>query len=177
MLTYFKLSLLIVIYIFILCELLFYFCLFLPDFFVSKNPQQIIIIFNKDFIYLYLERGEGREKERQRYINVWLLLTWPLLGTWPTTQACALPGNWTGGPLVHSMLSIHWAAPAKATNYFYWSYQFWFCSFLFHLFTFFSYFFSFPYISWIYSFLKLISLHAPVIYFQLFMFSVSWIFG
>ena len=24
----------------------------------------------------------------------------PLLGVWPTTQACALTGNWTGDPLV-----------------------------------------------------------------------------
>ena len=41
-------------------------------------------------IYLFLERGKGREKERERNINVWLPLTRPLLGTWPTTQACAL---------------------------------------------------------------------------------------
>ena len=26
----------------------------------------------------------------------WLLLTHPPLGTWPTAQACALPGNQTG---------------------------------------------------------------------------------
>ena len=26
---------------------------------------------------------------------MWLPLTRPLLGTWPTTQACALTGNWT----------------------------------------------------------------------------------
>ena len=30
--------------------------------------------FLKDFIYLFLERGEGREKERRRNINVWLPL-------------------------------------------------------------------------------------------------------
>ena len=47
----------------------------------------------KDFIYLLLERGEGTEKERERNINVWLPFTCPLLGTWPTTQACALTGN------------------------------------------------------------------------------------
>ena len=29
------------------------------------------------------------------------LLHAPLLGTWPTTQACALIGNRTGNPLVH----------------------------------------------------------------------------
>ena len=54
----------------------------------------------KRFIYLFLERGKGREKERERNINVWLPLTWPLLGTWPATQACALTGNWTGDSLV-----------------------------------------------------------------------------
>ena len=53
----------------------------------------------KDFIYLFLERGEGKEKERERNINVWLPLTCPLLGTWPTTQTCALTGNWTCDPL------------------------------------------------------------------------------
>ena len=43
------------------------------------------------FIY-FLERGGGREREREGSINVWLPLTRPLLGTWPATQACAL--NW-----------------------------------------------------------------------------------
>ena len=51
------------------------------------------IYFFKDFIYLFLERGEGREKERERNINVWLPLMHPQLGTWPTTQACSLTGN------------------------------------------------------------------------------------
>ena len=34
----------------------------------------------KDFTYLFLERGEGREKERERNINVWLPLMWPPTG-------------------------------------------------------------------------------------------------
>ena len=38
-------------------------------------------------IYLLLERGGGREKERERNISVWLPLTWP------ATQACTLTGN------------------------------------------------------------------------------------
>ena len=59
-----------------------------------------IFIFLKIF-YLFLERGEGREKERDRNINVWLPLTCHLLGTWPTTQACALTGNQTRDLLVH----------------------------------------------------------------------------
>ena len=33
---------------------------------------------------------------------MWLLLTRPLLGSWFATQACALTGNQTGDPLVHS---------------------------------------------------------------------------
>ena len=34
-----------------------------------------VIFFN--FMYLFLERGEGREKERERNINAWLPLMWP----------------------------------------------------------------------------------------------------
>ena len=54
----------------------------------------------KYFIYLFLDRREGKEKERERNINVWLPLEHPLLGTWPTTEACALTGNQTGDPFV-----------------------------------------------------------------------------
>ena len=45
-----------------------------------------IVSFFEDFVYLFLERGEGREKERER--------------NWPATQACAPAGNRTYGPLV-----------------------------------------------------------------------------
>ena len=59
------------------------------------------ILFFKDFIYLFLERGEGKEKERERSTHVWLPLPHtPPLRTWPTTQACAPTGNWTSDPLV-----------------------------------------------------------------------------
>ena len=57
----------------------------------------------KDFIYLFLERGEGREKERKRNIHVWLPFAHPLLGTWPALQACAPTGNPTRDPLVHRL--------------------------------------------------------------------------
>ena len=46
-----------------------------------------------DFIYFSF-------RERVRNINVWLPPTLHLLGTWPTTQACALMGNWTCDPLL-----------------------------------------------------------------------------
>ena len=35
--------------------------------------------------------------------NNWLPPAIPLLGTWPETQACALTGNWSDNPLVHSL--------------------------------------------------------------------------
>ena len=52
-------------------------------------------------ILLFLEKGEGKEKERERNINAQLPLTHPKLGTWPTTQACALTGIRMSSPLVH----------------------------------------------------------------------------
>ena len=60
----------------------------------------LFIVFGKDFIYLFLDRGEGREKERERKVNVWLPLAHPLLGIWLTTQAWALTGNQTVDPVV-----------------------------------------------------------------------------
>ena len=47
-------------------------------------------------MYLFLDRGEGREKERERNINVLLPLRRPLVGVWPATQACAL--DWEANP-------------------------------------------------------------------------------
>ena len=58
------------------------------------------LFFLKDFIYLFLEREDGKEKERERNINVWLPLTCPRLGTWPAIQACALTGNQTDDTFV-----------------------------------------------------------------------------
>ena len=49
--------------------------------------------FLKDFIYSLSERGEAKEKKRERNIHVWLPLMCPQLGTQPATQACALTGN------------------------------------------------------------------------------------
>ena len=56
--------------------------------------------FLKDFIYLFLDRGEGGRK-RERNINVWLPLVYHPPGTWPASQACALTGNQIGDHLVH----------------------------------------------------------------------------
>ena len=43
------------------------------------------------FIYV-LERGREGEREGEK-LTVWLPLTHSPLGTWPTTQTCALSGN------------------------------------------------------------------------------------
>ena len=65
------------------------------------------VVFFKDFIYLFLERVEGKEKERERNISEWLSLVRPQLGTWLTNQARALTGDQTGDPSVCSPHSIH----------------------------------------------------------------------
>ena len=56
-----------------------------------------LTLFLKGFIYLFLEREEEREKEREREkhghsreASAGHLSRDPQLGTWPTTQACAL---------------------------------------------------------------------------------------
>ena len=63
--------------------------------------------FFKQILFIYFKQ-RGREEERERNINVWLLLllTCPPANptgdlTWPATQACALTGNQIGDPLVH----------------------------------------------------------------------------
>ena len=47
--------------------------------------KQFILVFFKDFIYLFTERQEGKEKEKDRNIGVWLSLACTLPGTWPAT--------------------------------------------------------------------------------------------
>ena len=81
--------------------------------------------FLKKILFIYfLEGREGREKERERNMNEWLLLTHPLLGTWPVTQARAPTGNRTGDPLVLRLVlnplsctSQGWAALLKEMAY------------------------------------------------------------
>ena len=54
-----------------------------------------ILIFKKYFIYLFLERGEGREKKRERNINVrekhWLVASQTLLGQGPNPPPRHVP--------------------------------------------------------------------------------------
>ena len=72
----------------------------------------LLISYFLDFIYFFRERR--REGERDRNINVWLLLVCPLLGTWPITQAYALTGNRTGDPFFRRpMLNRHSLSPCS----------------------------------------------------------------
>ena len=84
-----------------------------PPAFLAMEWGFFAFFFFKDFIYLFPERGEVGEEERERNINVWLPRVHSQLGTWPATQACALTGNRTGDTLLHRQCSIHWATPAR----------------------------------------------------------------
>ena len=53
----------------------------------------------KDFIYLFLEIGEGQERRRET--SMCDCLSCIPLGTWPATQACALTGNQTSDHFAH----------------------------------------------------------------------------
>ena len=57
----------------------------------------------KDFIYLFLERREGREKKGEKH-QCMVASCASLLGTCPVTQACALTGNQTHDPSVHRLV-------------------------------------------------------------------------
>ena len=70
-----------------------------PLFPVNLACPTFLLFFLKRF-YLFSFRGEGREKERERNINVWFPLMGPLMGTWPATQACAVTRNRTRYPWV-----------------------------------------------------------------------------
>ena len=71
---------------------------------LEEDTEPMFFVCFKGFIYLFLERGEEREKERERNISLWLPLMCPLLVTWPATQACALAGNGTCDSLVRRLV-------------------------------------------------------------------------
>ena len=66
----------------------------------SNHDCLCLSFFKKIRFYLFIFREQEREAERERNNHVWLPLRWPLLGTCPATQACALTEKGTGDPLV-----------------------------------------------------------------------------
>ena len=74
-------------------------------FFFPSFPPILLFYFLyfKKILFIYFG-GEGREKERERNINVvsvWLLLVRPPTGDLAYNPGMGLIGNWTGNPLVH----------------------------------------------------------------------------
>ena len=47
------------------------------------------------YLFIFREGKGGRKRGRETSMCGWLPLACPALGTWPTTQACALTGNRT----------------------------------------------------------------------------------
>ena len=75
--------------------LLWFICLF---YFYFLMP------FLKDVIYF---RQKGREEEREGEKHQCVVASWaPAIGdlTWPSTQLCALTGNWTDDPWVRRLM-------------------------------------------------------------------------
>ena len=94
---------------------------------LNHTGQGSQILFLQRFYFIFRQRG--REEERERNISVWLPLTLPLLGTWPTTQACALTGNQTCdllvcrlvlNPLSHTSQGSHILFSAQILCVFFW---------------------------------------------------------
>ena len=86
-------------------------------YFLHARSYNFFVFVFKDFVYLFLERGEGREKERERNISRLLTLVRPLLGTWPATQACALTGNQTSYPLIRRPVLSPLSHTSQGRNY------------------------------------------------------------
>ncbi|KAF6099777.1 hypothetical protein HJG60_011514 [Phyllostomus discolor] len=85
------------------------------------SHKNILLLFSLNFLkrfYLFLERKEGREKQRVRNFNVWLPLICPQLGTWPATQEYALTGNPTGNPEVHMPVLNPLSHTSQGTKHF-----------------------------------------------------------
>ena len=80
----------------------------------SKECSPKILYFLKRFyLFLFLERGRGREQEGEKHQRV-LPLKHPILGTWTATQAWVLTGNQTSNLWFKGRCLIHWAIPFRA---------------------------------------------------------------
>ena len=74
------------------------------------------------FLKNFLERGregvrEGEKVQCARETSIDCLWHAPSRGTWPSTQACALTGNWTSDLLVCSMTLIPLSHTSQSNNW------------------------------------------------------------
>ena len=86
-----------------------------PEKVLSTSLVPSTYIFLRFYLFI-LDRGEGREKDKERNINVWLPLVHPLLGTWSGLQPRHVP--WLGIKMATlgfaDRCSIHWDTPSRA---------------------------------------------------------------
>ena len=87
--------------------------------FVTHVAKVLHDLKNILFIYLFLERGERREKEEERRQYMAASCVPSTLGTWPTTQACGLTRNGTSDPLVHRLTLNPLSHTSQGTIYIY----------------------------------------------------------
>ena len=85
-----------------------------PDQITPQLQNTVLFFFSFWRFYLFPDRGEGKEKERERNISVWWPLVHPHLG--PGLQPRHVP--WLGTKPVTIWLagwhSVHWATSARA---------------------------------------------------------------
>ena len=61
----------------------------------------LTVAFSVYYSFIFREKKGGKKRERK--VNLWLPLVYPLLGIWPTTQAFALDWESNWWPLVHRL--------------------------------------------------------------------------
>ena len=82
-------------------------------------PDKIQTYFSlKNFFKKILFREQWKEKERERNINVWLLLVCPHRGLVHNPTMCPRLGIKLSTIWFAGQHSIHWATPARAQTYF-----------------------------------------------------------
>ena len=88
---------------------------------VQVRTLSLLVVLGFFQMYLFLEKGKGRKKERDRNIEVWniheLPLVRPLLGTWPQPRHMPLLGIEAATLWFAGWLSIHWPTQPGPMSY------------------------------------------------------------
>ena len=80
--------------------------------------KYLLSFFKRFYLFIFRERGWEGERAGEKH-HCLVALTWPPLGTWPTTRTCALTGNPTSDPLVRGPCSVRWVTPARVVFIFF----------------------------------------------------------
>ena len=76
----------------------------------------LFLFFQRFYLFIFRQRGRVGERKGEKHQCV-VASSAPLLGVWPTTQACALPGNRTGEPLIHRLILNPWSHTSQDQFY------------------------------------------------------------